>query len=74
MKTPGLGGEPPLFRREACFACCERKCKTPAATKGFWVVAGLPHYSFVFSFSRCLFSSRNARRLSAVSSKRTHCS
>jgi hypothetical protein len=33
-----------------------------------------PVYSAVFNFNLLLFSSRNARKLSAVSSNRTHCS
>jgi hypothetical protein len=34
----------------------------------------LSPYSAVFSFNLLLFSSKNARKLSAVSSNRTHCS
>lgn len=34
----------------------------------------LPAYSAVFNFNLLLFSSKNARKLSAVSSNRTHCS
>jgi hypothetical protein len=33
-----------------------------------------PTYSAVFNFNLLLFSSKNARKLSAVSSNRTHCS